>query len=1662
MTLYECLPSTVTVYATSRQKISPLETWQGPGRVFQLPADPSRRFDLRRFYHVFTERSPSAASRGVALLIIKTIAVVRQIPSPQAVIAQGRIAAVDLKLADIMGRPKLLRVIGVYAPVASSRDRHTDIDGFWNEVKALTTADHPFIIGGDFNTFLHVWESSKGPEKYNEIVARLYRAAYRRFLANTAAIDTWEQQQRVVVGHQWTARGWQQNGSLKILDRFAIARDTTCRGMETLSDADIPHTNHRPVLAQISIGALAPTAHKMVNLAPPRLRRPKNDKAKERYAQLREHIAADLDEQPPLPDSDGCVLTDSDYDELLSYCTEKLTTASRAVFKQKRGSRLNDRVQITVGSESHALALRMKMLGRIIRAMDEDRLDAFLAHRPQARDAWTLVCIRAGPFPTIQDARAVKRGVSREFHKVVRGTLSKIASDAAREDFKRVLSGGPLRQLFDPTAITNPPLLQAIAPDGSSLLDANARRKGYRLTHHDRPESSSGPRPLPEWNVFDLDATPGPDPPAAVLASTSKARLDVWTDYLEVLLHRDEKPDGDKPWLRSEACARYREANRGANGFEWPRVMNLDDLYEVLRKGNSKPSPGPDGWEKWALKQSGSDFLTLVLRLCNYTIVNNYFPPPLKENYISPLYKRGDVTDPRNYRGIVFANCLHNLIASWCTRKLQEFVWRRSLLPPTQIASQRGVRSSDLTHFLNEVDHAAKLNGDTIWVCKRDHEKGFDNLYRTAAPDAYHFFGLDQLIAFEQARTLQVSFRVKSQDGIGERAFYTDGTTKQGDNLSCAKYTLAMAMQEHWIAEELGKAGDTPVKVETVNSRRRVLHVRADRPKGGVQLRSTEVLDDSLRFAHTIPALNRSIELSERFQDEYEIRTHWGSKTEAYVIGKIPDNLPETITLTIAGMSHQVQVSRRPSILRTAYLDRQYTLQNILALIDGFPLATNRDYPVSVLCKVAWGLLVPRILPRLHLHPLRPADAHKVDEAVTRKITAAMKIPYTRTSILSLPLSYKGFDFPSFYVLNGQIAVGNLLRGLNHHLEPMRVMAEITLANWQCQGNACVPPLERPAETLITGQGGPAIPYPWLAAAEYLKLSRICITSTDQSDLPKESMQHVARRAAPTLPERSRHILQYFDRIQPSVAFSEYRDAFLNKTAFGAMRTQNPAILNWLRHFDLRELMFNDKSPLRTRAQRKQMMARALKASFTPDRGATARIWSSDGSAKAYPAGPSTTAAVCGPAEASYLIIGQPTSSRHGELLGLIAAATGTTASNHPANRIITDYANGVTAVKTLRSAEFDPFDWRGSPTREYMMWLVDAFRSTTAPVEHVKAHTDAHDVESELNKKTDLAARSAHLSTRVTIITPPTAYMANYVPYDTSQGYLPDDWKATMASRLHEDTFRRHTPKFQLRLGCGPNPATPTPPYLYRSSPAHAATRMQLLVRTGRLLTFDVNEKVRDRSCKLCGHHTQTEYHIFSHCPHFDEIRQTFVDDAVSRHVKYLASTSRGASERTTELVREYLKSVVYGERGSPWRFWYGVVPPPPAGLTTLEAKVAHELAIRLTTAIAKVHFRDVMPIYARNGLTAPGIINDSSDDAGHRVSARESRRDNVSTAAALRRVRDANQGEGLGPRSKQKRPRDPGDPDPDPPARERPSDFRAGDLGVKRRRIGSGSRNG
>ncbi|KAJ7938520.1 hypothetical protein B0H13DRAFT_1851469 [Mycena leptocephala] len=89
-------------------------------------------------------------------------------------------------------------------------------------------------------------------------------------------------------------------------------------------------------------------------------------------------------------------------------------------------------------------------------------------------------------------------------------------------------------------------------------------------------------------------------------------------EYWSNLYDHDPPPNIPKPWLDSRSVREAR-ARTAADPFIWPRPPQLFDLRALLRRGNARPAPGPDGWGKWNLSDNS---LALVLQLVSYIVMN--------------------------------------------------------------------------------------------------------------------------------------------------------------------------------------------------------------------------------------------------------------------------------------------------------------------------------------------------------------------------------------------------------------------------------------------------------------------------------------------------------------------------------------------------------------------------------------------------------------------------------------------------------------------------------------------------------------------------------------------------------------------------------------------------------------------------------------------------------------------------------------------------------------------------------------------------------------------------------------------------------------------------------------------------------------------------------
>jgi hypothetical protein len=123
-------------------------------------------------------------------------------------------------------------------------------------------------------------------------------------------------------------------------------------------------------------------------------------------------------------------------------------------------------------------------------------------------------------------------------------------------------------------------------------------------------------------------------------------------------------------------------------------------------------------------------------------------------------------------------------------------------------------------------------------------------------------------------------------------------------------------------------------------------------------------------------------------------------------------------------------------------------------------------------------------------------------------------MPFAPSSkILTLPVSQRGLGFPSITRINTGITVDRLARDLNHHIMAYRSMARITLAEWTCDINGCVYPLDGSSLRKGFTHHYKRVPSVWITAQDVMSSMEepLSLRVTDQHEilLGDVSISHV-------------------------------------------------------------------------------------------------------------------------------------------------------------------------------------------------------------------------------------------------------------------------------------------------------------------------------------------------------------------------------------------------------------------------------------------------------------------------------------------------------------------------------------------------------------------------
>ena len=228
---------------------------------------------------------------------------------------------------------------------------------------------------------------------------------------------------------------------------------------------------------------------------------------------------------------------------------------------------------------------------------------------------------------------------------------------------------------------------------------------------------------------------------------------------------------------------------------------------------------------------------------------------------------------------------------------------------------------------------------------------------------------------------------------------------------------------------------------------------------------------------------------------------------------------------------------------------------------------------------------------------------------------------------------------------------------------------------------------------------------------------------------------------------------------------------------------------------------------------------------------------------------------------------------------------------------------------------------------------------------------------------------KAAHHDRTNTVKLPPlTGWMRAYVAFMPVMGYAPDNWVSKFDASLTSVLFNREPQKQRERLQDPTLPqATATPFFFYHKAPLAYTPKFQLLLRLGQFYTASLRHKMfpattPSPSCPQCHCPKENTHHIFVDCPHYEPLRQealnksrTFFNPGRNKE-----SSGQESDRVACERWEEYAKETIRGKDGHESRFYYGIVPPAVQPLTAYSERLAHNLAITLTSRIAGAYLRD------------------------------------------------------------------------------------------------------
>lgn len=220
------------------------------------------------------------------------------------------------------------------------------------------------------------------------------------------------------------------------------------------------------------------------------------------------------------------------------------------------------------------------------------------------------------------------------------------------------------------------------------------------------------------------------------------------------------------------------------------KSISSAEIYEVLAKAKTNKAPGEDRIPYEFFKNSPRELINELTNIYNRLYNNMSLNKSFATSVIFPIFKKGDPSEPNNYRGISFMNVIAKILMGVITERLYNWVYKRNILSEYQAGFRKNYSTVDNIYNLTTIVHLKFKEKKKVYAFFVDFKAAFDTVARKSLIFKLHAIGVSTKMVRFIENVYQNTFSTVWNGIELSDKFETISGVKQGCLLSPLLFSL--------------------------------------------------------------------------------------------------------------------------------------------------------------------------------------------------------------------------------------------------------------------------------------------------------------------------------------------------------------------------------------------------------------------------------------------------------------------------------------------------------------------------------------------------------------------------------------------------------------------------------------------------------------------------------------------------------------------------------------------------------------------------------------------------------------------------------------------------------------------------------------------------------